>query len=236
MQPKPRGLARLLPAFLQRRKIEANAAGFDRQALLNARERSRECLRQIADRIAVGMLESEAVALGETILRNAGAEKFWHRVYVRFGENTLLPYGVSSPGDVRLAANDIYFIDIGPVFQEYEGDCGDTFVVGDDAEMERCKRDVRRIFQEVRKHWRLGRVSGKGLYEVAQNSAKQRGWQLNLNVDGHRLSQFPHHVHFRGGLGDIAFAPANAAWVLEIQIRHPARRFGAFYEDLLLND
>jgi len=30
--------------------------------------------------------------------------------------------------------------------------------------------------------------------------------------------------------------PASGLWVLEIQLRHPTRPFGAFFEDLLLED
>jgi hypothetical protein len=30
--------------------------------------------------------------------------------------------------------------------------------------------------------------------------------------------------------------PRGSLWVLEIQIRHPNREFGAFFEDLLLED
>ena len=34
----------------------------------------------------------------------------------------------------------------------------------------------------------------------------------------------------------MGFRPSSGLWVLEIQIRHPSREFGAFFEDLLLVD
>jgi hypothetical protein len=37
-------------------------------------------------------------------------------------------------------------------------------------------------------------------------------------------------------LAEIAFRPNPSLWVLEIAIVHPERQFGAFYEDLLLED
>jgi hypothetical protein len=33
----------------------------------------------------------------------------------------------------------------------------------------------------------------------------------------------------------VNFAPTTDLWVLEIQIRHPERQIGTFYEDLLLD-
>jgi hypothetical protein len=55
-------------------------------------------------------------------------------------------------------------------------------------------------------------------------------------MSGHRLSEFPHAAHHKGALADAPFTPSPGLWMLEIQLRHPTRPFGAFYEDLLLDD
>ena len=39
-----------------------------------------------------------------------------------------------------------------------------------------------------------------------------------------------------GPLADVSFRPSPNLWVLEIAIAHPDGTFGAFYEDLLLED
>jgi hypothetical protein len=57
-----------------------------------------------------------------------------------------------------------------------------------------------------------------------------------MDLSGHRLSDFPHSAHYDGSLADVAFRPNPNLWVLEIAIAHPERQFGAFYEDLLLED
>ncbi|WP_267131055.1 hypothetical protein [Burkholderia cepacia] len=41
-------------------------------------------------------------------------------------------------------------------------------------------------------------------------------------------------IYTAGNLGDFDAAPAAGLWTLEIQIAHPTRPFGAFYEDLLV--
>ena len=59
------------------------------------------------------------------------------------------------------------------------------------------------------------------------------GWVFNHHVKGHRVGDFPHAVHKPPALGAIGHVPAGDLWILEIQIRHPSRPFGAFHEDLL---
>ena len=57
-----------------------------------------------------------------------------------------------------------------------------------------------------------------------------------MDLSGHRLSDFPHSAHYDGPLAEVEFRPNPNLWVLEIAIAHPERDFGAFYEDLLLED
>jgi hypothetical protein len=75
---------------------------------------------------------------------------------------------------------------------------------------------------------------GAALYRVAVAEAGSLGWQLNLEMSGHRLADFPHAALHKGSLASASFRPSTGLWMLEIQIRHPARPFSAFFEDLLL--
>ena len=69
-----------------------------------------------------------------------------------------------------------------------------------------------------------------------QRRAETMGWRLNWEVKGHRVSDFPHAIYKAGALGDFAASPTTGLWILEIQIAHPTRPIGAFYEDLLIRD
>jgi hypothetical protein len=53
---------------------------------------------------------------------------------------------------------------------------------------------------------------------------------------GHRVSDFPHAAIHAGSLADFDQSPAALRWILEIHLRDPQRRFGAFFEDMLLDD
>jgi Xaa-Pro aminopeptidase len=160
----------------------------------------------------------------------------WHHIIVRCGPNTTKDFMERSEPGVVLRENDIFFVDIGPIFRDTEGDAGDTFVFGEDPDHHRAKCDVRAIWEDVRRVWFDERITGEDLYRFAGQAAAERGWKLNLDLSGHRLSDYPHSAHYDGALAEVPFRPNPNLWVLEIAIAHPDRQFGAFYEDLLLED
>lgn len=191
-------------------------------------------MNDVARAIVPGMFEEEALALLRRSLKAAGMLRGWHGIHIRFGRNTLKNFGEPSEPGVVLGQNDIFFIDIGPVWQGHEGDAGDTYVVGDNPAMHQAAADVKAVFDVTQARWRQYGLSGIALYRVAEDEAQRRGWELNLEMGGHRLSDFPHAVKHDGPLLNAGYAPSQGLWVLEIQIRHPDRPFSAFYEDLLL--
>jgi Xaa-Pro aminopeptidase len=215
-------------------QAEAVGPNYDRDQMYVARRLTFDAINDIARLIRPGMTEEEGVALAKATLKERGLLRGWHAVYVRFGRNTLLDYYDTSDPGVVLADDDIFFLDIGPVWEKWEGDGGDTFVVGNDADMHRARRDVRELFERVQAKWRADSLTGAALYAYADAQARELGWLLNLRVAGHRLGDFPHKAHHAGNLAAAHFPPSSCLWVLEMQIRHPERPFGAFYEDLLL--
>lgn len=221
---------------LNQSQIEGVGAAFDMARLLEQRARTLEAVTAIAAAVRPGMLEEEAVALANSLLAQRQMRRGWHKVNLRFGVNTTLHFHTASQPGVVLGKSDIFFIDIGPVFENWEGDAGDTFVVGQDADLVRCAADARKVFHAARHRWMAGDLSGRALYDFAAAEASRLGWELNLDMNGHRISDFPHKAIFSGSLAQIDFAPTAGLWVLEIQIRHPTRSFGAFFEDLLLDD
>lgn len=215
---------------------EAVSARFSEEELIRVRDRTRIVIADIAARVKPGMVEEDAVEMAKEVMHAHGMHKGWHPTRVRFGPNTIVPMKRPSRPGVVLQENDIFFVDIGPLAGDWEGDGGDTFVVGRHPEYERCAGDARAIFHEVRTLWRREQVTGRDLYAFAQQRANERGWELNYDLPGHRLSDFPHAALFTGALADMAFPPTAARWMLEIHIRNPERTFGAFFEDLLLDD
>lgn len=222
--------------FSQQAELEAVGPHFDTEKMMFVRALTREAIQQIAAAVRPGMVEEDAVDMAKDLLADKGMLRGWHDVYVRFGRNTTKTFGAPSEPGVVLGDDDIFLIDIGPTWQQWEGDGGDTFTTGSNAELARCARDARDIFHETRRHWLATQASGRALYAFAVAAAEQRGWTLNLDLSGHRIADFPHAAIHQGPLAEVEFTPARQLWVLEIHIRNAAGTFGAFYEDMLLED
>jgi Xaa-Pro aminopeptidase len=213
---------------------EGVGPSFDIDAMRFASQQSWIAVQAMADALAPGMREAEAIRIGRAILKGLGVERIWHPIQVRFGKNTLKTFRQKSDPEVVLGADDIYFIDLGPVFRGHEGDVGATFTTGVDPEKAACAMAAKALFDDVRVQWSSQGSSGPALYAYAERRAREMGWRFNLGTQGHRVGDFPHSIHRGGTLGAFGSRPSDGIWVLEIQIAHPEKPFGAFYEDVLL--
>lgn len=206
---------------------------FNLTLMQKAQEQGLAALAEIAKQIVVGMTETQANALALAVLSDFGAETNWHPPIIRFGANSCKIYSEPSDLAVHLQKNDIFFIDLGPVFQGHEADIGATFVVGDAPEHQACAAAVAAIFQQVAMHWQKTGCHGEALYAFAEQQATALGYQFNQEIKGHRLGDFPHRLYANGRLGDLTGPVRDGIWVLEIQIRHPSLPIGGFMEQVL---
>ncbi len=209
---------------------------FSIEGMLAARDKTRAAVERIGSEISAGMTAGDAIALANDELRAMGMDRHWHAPLIRFGEETLKGFRHPVEEDQSLAENDIYFVDLGVIWDGLEGDAGDTFVAGKDEEKEACAQAARDIWHAVSDHWRQTRVTGTALHEFAKEETKRRGWKFNHDILGHRLSDFPHAIYKAGWLSEFERSPSAGLWILEIQISHPELPYGAFYEDLLIDD
>ena len=210
---------------------EAVGPRFTKEGMEQARDYTMRALDVIASRITPGMTEDEGERVARKTLKELGLLLGWHKVVVRFGCNTLLEYGAPSKPGVILQPDDILTLDIGPLWNGWEGDGGNTYVVGNDPDMIKARDDVRKLWVIVQNYWRDTGASGHALYDFASHQADHMGWILNPIMAGHRVADFPHPYH--GRLIELPNAPSTHRWILEILIRHKLRPLGAYYEDLL---
>lgn len=209
---------------------------FSVDGMLRARNKTRHAIADIAARIRPGMAEEDAVRLAKQTLIDAGMALSWHPTRVRFGTNTLKSMRQPSAPGVVLGEHDIYFLDIAPRLDAWEGDGGKSYTVGGNADHARCARDAEALFHDVRGVWLRDRASGRELYAYADRQARAMGWELNFELPGHRVSDFPHAAIHTGSLAGLDIPPSELRWILEIHLRDPQGRFGAFFEDMLLSD
>jgi methionyl aminopeptidase len=216
--------------------VEGTGSDFALEGFMAVRARTRKAVHMIAEQITPGMSEVQAKEIARSTLSDLGMRRGWHHIIVRCGTNTTKDFMERSEPGVVLGDDDIFFVDIGPVYGDFEGDAGDTFVFGDNPLHLKAKVDAREIWEIVRAKWFAENLSGRELYDFAIDTTESMGWKLNMDLSGHRLSDYPHSAHYDGPLAEVDFKPNPNLWVLEIAIAHPDMTFGAFYEDLLLED
>ncbi|MFC5992873.1 M24 family metallopeptidase [Pseudonocardia hispaniensis] len=229
-----------------------SVAGVDEQArargLVEAQDKAVALFDEIVRRGLVRPGVRESVLSAE--VRDLGAELFgtrrhWHKRIVRSGPNTLQPYR-ENPPDREIGADDIAFLDLGPVFAEWEADLGRTFVLGDDPVKHRLRDDLPRIFAAGRAYFDAHpQVTGQQLHAHIAGLAADAGWELGGAHCGHLLGEFPHEL-IDGERIESYIAAGNPTamrrvdrsgrrchWILEVHLIDRDREIGGFYEQLL---
>src|SRR5271170_2354533 len=124
-------------------------------ALLQAQQKADELFREIEKRdlIRPNVLESQ---LNQDIYDLAnqmyGVSTYWHKRIVRAGRNTLAPYE-ENPPDLTVGEDDILFLDLGPVFEQWEADFGRTFVLGSDPIKLKLRDDIGKAFAQGKEYF-----------------------------------------------------------------------------------
>lgn len=217
-------------------------------ALLEAQRKAAALFGEVEarDLIRPGVGESEinegVYALAE---RMYGISRYWHKRIVRAGRNTLAPYD-ENPPDLRVGEDDVVFLDLGPVFEEWEADFGRTYVVGKDPVKQKLCRDIEAGFAEGKKYFHEHPdITGSELYAYAQRLAEQAGWEYGGPIAGHLIGVFPHekiagdkitlyvHPQNHDRMRKLDASGRKRHWILEIHFVDRARQIGGFYEELL---
>jgi Xaa-Pro aminopeptidase len=174
-----------------------------------------------------------------------GITRYWHKRVVRAGPNTLTPYRANPP-DRTIDGDDIVFVDLGPVFAEWEADFGRTFVLGSDPAKHRLRDLLEPLFADGKRYFQQHPdVTGAQLHAHVQQGVRAAGYELGGEHCGHLLGEFP-HTRISGAQASSYIAPTNHErmrrhdplgrqlhWILEIHIVDRDRQIGGFHEELL---
>jgi Xaa-Pro aminopeptidase len=218
------------------------------EGLLDAQAKAADLFDAVVAReiIAPGVREIDASnAIRDLAAERLGVTRHWHKRIVRSGPNTLEPYR-KNPPDRAITADDIVFLDFGPIFQEWEADFGRTYVLGDDPVKARLRDDLPRIFDAGRAYFDARPdITGAELFDHMVGLAEQAGWEWGGTIAGHLVGQFPHdeiegddvHSNVMPGstrpMRGLDSAGRVCHWILEVHLVDRARQIGGFHEELL---
>jgi Xaa-Pro aminopeptidase len=218
------------------------------ERLLDAQDKAAQLFGEIERRemirpgVGERQLSDEINSLAADLL---GVTRHWHRRIVRAGENTLQPFK-ERPPDRVVADDDIVFLDLGPIFEEWEADFGRTFVLGDDPDKVALCEALPRVWQAGRDYFdNHAQVTGAELFDATVEIARRERFGWGSHIAGHLVGEFP-HKKIAGTATEWYIMPGSTKpmrradprgrrchWILEIHLIDPMRRFGGFYEQLL---
>jgi Xaa-Pro dipeptidase len=218
-----------------------------RAALVTAEKRAETLFDEIERRglVSAGRTEREVEQdIYAIALQQFGVEKHWHKRIVRAGPNTLT-LAADSPAVRNIESDDIVYVDLGPVFEDWEADLGRTYVLGNHPGAPLVEA-LPVVFDRVQSHYHASpEMTGADLYAFAQQAAAEAGWIFGGAIAGHLVSEFA-HAHIPGDKGLNRIQPGNPKrmrdhdelgrerhWILEIHLVEPNGLYGGFYERLL---
>lgn len=218
------------------------------QSLLEAQNRAGALFDEVlaSGLIQPGKLESELSEDIHNLARERyGVRRHWHKRIVRAGPNTLLGYYEES-ADRRIAADDVVFLDFGPLFESWEADFGRTYALGSDPHKHRLVSDIGVAFRRGKDLYEnTPDLTAGQLYDFVAGLATTSGWEFGAATAGHLVGHFPHErdpseprrLQIRSGNDlllrepDVSGKPRH--WILEIHFVDRARQIGGFFEELL---
>jgi len=188
-------------------------------------------------------VERDIYALAE---QSFGVRQHWHKRIVRAGANTLRIAG-DDPPVLTIQSDDTVFLDLGPVFDDWEADVGRTYALGTDARKHQLCADLERIFEALQRHFNAHEdITGAELYAEAQRLAAESGWLFGGTIAGHIVGEFPNAL-IPGNKDLYRVSAANDArmrdpdarghmkfWIFEVHLVDPTRTYGGFYERLAM--
>jgi Xaa-Pro dipeptidase len=195
--------------------------------------------------IAAGKREDELNEEIHAFARDRfGVKAHWHKRIVRAGPNTVCIFHDDPPVHT-IAADDIVYLDLGPVLEDWEADLGRSYALGRDPVKQKLVANLPRLFDIVQAHFRASPdITAEELYAFACRTAEDAGWLFGGVIAGHTIAgKFPHAPLPRAGrmieagntirMRDPDAAGNERHWILEIHLVDKARTFGGFYERLL---
>lgn len=224
--------------------VESNRGAALLQAQNNAHELFRAVETQgiIRPNVSESQINQDIYDLAEKMF---GISTYWHKRIVRAGSNTLKPYD-ENPPDLTLAEDDILFLDLGPVFEQWEADFGRTFVVGSDPLKLKMREDVESAFVDGKQYFEdHPDLTSCEFFHYVESLAAKYNWEFEVPIAGHLIGQFPHeriaddkvtlYVHPKSNLPmrSLDEEGLQRHWILEIHFVNKEREIGGFYEELL---
>lgn len=201
-----------LPVFnfvteAQRGFSEEEKAGFKACQRL-----AQEAAKEVASLAKEGWTEIQAAKLLETYLLDSGVEGFFHHSFAWFGERTrfdgIRQYSEFSPSARVLLPNEIFILDVAPIYRGYTCDIGYTSCLGENPQFHRVRNFLAEVRESIPGIVR-GAVSGSDVWQQVEDLLTVAGYE-NIHQK-YPFSVLGHRLHRSRG-GGVPFQVWNFGW------------------------
>lgn len=199
------------------------------QELAAAQRAALEITAEVLAGISPGVSEIEVARLADAMARALGATGMWTPIAVGAGAGALVCHPDYPPTDRRVAADDIVYLDLTPVFGGWPADVTRSILVGDEPARREVVEGALRVEQALIAACRPGMPASE-LHEAAAALLDDAGYDLLdlLGNVGHDLGPGGEVTGYIEAGNDT---PMWGAWAIEPHVGRDG--LGAKFEDLV---
>ncbi len=166
---------------------------------LKSQRLAREAVRHVAALMRPGWTEKHAASMVNTYLQDTGVKSFFHKSFAWFGERARFDgvkgYGEFSPSNRTLGENEIFILDVAPIFDGFTCDIGYTSCLGENADWANAEIFLKSLRKEIPQLVASG-MAGDQLWRHIDRKIKEAGYdnihkKYPFAVLGHRIHRVP---------------------------------------------
>lgn len=151
--------------------------------------------REVAELVEEGQSEIQIAQLLDTALQDRGVKSFFHRSFVWFGERSrfdgMRTYFDFMPSQRRIAAGEVFILDVAPIVDGYICDIGVTLSLGPNPALARAQEALSSLREQIPKLF-FSLASGGAIWDEVFRQVEVAGYdnvhpQYPASVLGHRV-------------------------------------------------
>ena len=160
-----------------------------------------QAVETIAGLMQEGWTEKQTAALLNTYLRDHGVSGFFHEAFVWFGDRTRFEgvgsYGQYSPSNRHLLSDDIFILDVAPIYHGYVSDIGYTRCLAGSEPLDAALEALQELRKWIPSLFNVsGAVVGEDIWKQVDERIRRQGYEnihqlYPFSVLGHRVHSVP---------------------------------------------
>ena len=181
------------------------------EGYLTCQRLAREAVHHVAKLLKPGWTEKHAATMVNTYLADSGVKSFFHKSFAWFGERTrfdgITGYAQYSPTNRTLGEDEIFILDVAPIYRGYTCDIGYTGSLAPNEDWKTARALLEQLRRDIPEMAASG-IAGDTLWKALDTKIKAAGYE-NIHqkypfaVLGHRV-----HRH-KSGASEV---PVPLSW------------------------